>query len=325
MNIKQLSYFVAIAEHGSFVKASANLHISQPSVSSQIKLLEEELGIQLLERRPDGVVLTLEGKDFLQHAYTILRAVDAARDSIRAYQTSEVGRVAVGMPNSISAVLAVSLVDAVQKLLPNVQIKLVSGVSGHIQKWVMNGELDFGLVYADGQVPGTDIQNLLVEDLYLAARRRDDIEGLLSPGGELPMRKLGSLPMALPSTAHGLRRIIERAAASAGINLQVKTEIDPSEQLKQMVRKTGCFTILSLAALQDEGKAPLAVARIVDPPIQRVVSILHVSGRPLSRAARRVENVLLELISEELKKGWWRPARSSDFGKQQTNIDLTNI
>jgi LysR family nitrogen assimilation transcriptional regulator len=325
VNIKQLSYFVAIAEQGSFVKASAVLHISQPSVSSQIKLLEEELGIQLLERRPDGVVLTLEGKDFLQHAYTILRAVDAARDSIRAYQTSEVGRVAVGMPNSVSAVLAVSLVDAVQRQLPNVQIRLVSGVSGQIQKWVMNGELDFGLVYADGQAPGADIQNLLVEDLYLAAQREEHIQALLTPGGELPMRKLGALPIALPSTAHGLRRIIERAAAAAGINLQVKTEIDPSEQLKQMVRKTGCFTILSLAALQDEAKTPLAIARIVDPPIQRVISILHVTGRPLSRAARRVENVLLEIISEEVKKGWWRPARSSGLDKRQTDNDLTNI
>jgi LysR family nitrogen assimilation transcriptional regulator len=139
------------------------------------------------------------------------------------------------------------------------------------------------------------------------------------------MRKLGALPIALPSTAHGLRRIIERAAAAAGINLQVKTEIDPSEQLKQMVRKTGCFTILSLAALQDEARTPLAIARIVDPPIQRVISILHVTGRPLSRAARRVENVLLEIISEEVKKGWWRPARSSGLDKRQTDNDLTNI
>jgi LysR family nitrogen assimilation transcriptional regulator len=122
------------------------------------------------------------------------------------------------------------------------------------------------------------------------------------------MRKLSSLPMALPSSAHGLRRIIERAAAATGIKLHVKAEIDASEQLKQMVRRTGCFTILSLAALQDETSAPLATARIVDPPIQRVVSILHVTGRPLSRAARRVESILFELISAELEKGWWRSA-----------------
>jgi len=311
VNIRQLSYFTAIAACGSFVKGAAALHISQPSVSSQIKLLEEELGIQLLERRPNGVVLTLEGRDFLQHAYTILGAVDAARDSIRANQTNEVGRVAVGIPGSISAVLSVSLVEAVQRQLPNVQIRVVSGLSGHIQKWVMDGELDFGLFYADGPVPGADIKNLFVEDLYLAACQKADIEHLLTANGELQMRKLSLIPMVLPCSKHGLRRIIERATAALGIKLHVKTEIDASEQLKQMVRRTGCFTILSLAALQDETCAPLFTARIIDPPIQRVVSIFHVTGRPLSRAARRVENILFEVISVELEKGWWRSATST--------------
>jgi LysR family nitrogen assimilation transcriptional regulator len=308
VNIKQLNYFTAIATYGSFVKGAAALHISQPSVSAQIKLLEEELGIQLLERRPDGVVLTLEGRDFLQHAYTILGAVDAARNSIRAYKTNEVGRVAVGIPASISTVLAVSLVEAVQLQLPNVQIRMVSGVSAHIQKWVMDGELDFGLVYADGSVPGADIENVLVEDLYLAARRKADIDHLLTPNGELQMRKLSSISMALPCSNHGLRRIIERATAGIGIKLHVKTEIDASEQLKQMVRRTGCFTILSLAALHDDSCEPLVTARIIDPPIQRVVSLFRVTGRPLSRAARRVENILFEVIAIEVGKNRWRSA-----------------
>ena len=67
MNLRQLSYFVAIAEQGSILKAAQVVHISQPAVSAQIKLLEEELGVQLFERRPAGVLLTPEGRDFLRH------------------------------------------------------------------------------------------------------------------------------------------------------------------------------------------------------------------------------------------------------------------
>lgn len=310
MNIKQLSYFAAVAEFGSFVKASASLHISQPSVSAQIKLLEEELSVQLLERRPEGVVLTIEGQRFLQHAHTILGAVDVARESMRTYQTDEVGRVAVGITGSLSAVLTVSLIEAVQSQLPNVQIRVVSGLSGHIQKWVLDGELDFGLVYAEGPVPGADIKSLFVEDLYLAAREHHQIAHLLTATGELHMRDLGALPLVLPCAEHGLRRIIERAAAGSGIKLRVKTELDAPEQLKQMVRRTGCFTIFSLAALQEETCPGLITARIINPTIQRKVSILHASGRPLPRAARRVKTILHNIISAELKKGWWQTATS---------------
>lgn len=76
-----------------------------------------------------------------------------------------------------------------------------------------------------------------------------------------------------------------------------------------MVRYTGCYTILSLAAVQnDSTNGALITSRIVKPTIDRVVSIAHTSGRPLSRAARRVEHILKTLLTEEIAKGWWKTA-----------------
>lgn len=309
MNLRQFSYFVAIAEHRSFLKASQALHISQPSVSAQIKLLEEEIKVQLFERRFDGAILTPEGRDFLVHARTVLDAVNAARSSMQVHQSVEVGRVAVGVPGSLTPLLTVPLIESVQRELPNVQLRVVSGLSGHISRWLLEGVIDFGLIYANSIVAGLDVERLLEENLFLAARDQAALDGRINARGEFPAHKLTGCPLVLPGREHGLRTVIEEALSKVGVGLHVTAEVDAPEQLKEMVRRTGCYTILSLAAVQnDPTNGALITSRIVKPTIDRVVSIAHTSGRPLSRAARRVEHILKTLLTEELAKGWWKTA-----------------
>lgn len=309
MNLKQLTYFVAIADHKSFLKASQALHISQPTVSAQIKLLEEELKVELLERRFDGTVLTPEGRDFLVHARTVLSALEAARSSMRVHQSEEVGRVSVGITGSLTPLLTVPLTEAVLHQMPNVQLRVVSGLSGHIRRWLLEGSIDFGLVYGAGPVPELDLARLLDENLVVIAQDAAALAPLVNRRGELEARRLAGLPLVLPGREHGLRSAIDETVSRAGVGLHVIAELDASEQLTEMVRRTGCFTIGSLAAVQqDPHEAPLATARIVQPPIDRVVSMAHKSGRPLSRAARRVEHIVRDLIERELARGWWTTA-----------------
>lgn len=309
MNLRQLGYFIAIAQHSSFLKASKTLNISQPSVSAQIKLLEEELEVQLFERRSNGTVLTPEGREFLIHARTILETIAVARNSMRAHQTAEVGQVSVGIPGSLASTLTVPVVEASQKELPNVQLRVASGLSGHIRQWILGGSLDFGLVYTRSPLVGLDLEPLLSEELYVAARERSALKKQLTIDGEIPLRNLAGLPLVLPGREHGLRTAVEEGAAQLGVALHVRTELDAPEQLKEMVRRTGCFTILSLAALQNDHPGDrLFTARITSPSIERVVCLANASGRPLSRAARRIEQILKSIIREELRKGWWKSA-----------------
>lgn len=312
MNFKQLSYFVAIADHRSFLKASQALHISQPTVSAQIKLLEEELQVELLERRFDGTVLTPEGRDFLVHARTVLNALVEARASMRVHQSEEVGRVSVGIPGSITGLLTVPLIEFVVRELPSVQLRVVSGLSGHISRWLLEGSIDFGLVYGSGQMPGLDLEPLLEENLFLVARDAASLQGLLNGKRECEARKLTGLPVVLPGREHGLRTVIEDAVGRAGVSLHVVAEVDAPEQLKEMVRRTGCYTIASVAAIRhDPHETDFAIAPIVKPTIVRVVSLAHTTGRPLSRAARRVEHQVKALIADELARGWWKTATDS--------------
>lgn len=316
MNLKQLRYFAAIADNKSFLKASQALHISQPTVSAQIKLLEEELQVELLERRFDGTVLTPEGQDFLVHARTVLNALDAARESMRVHQSDEVGRVAVGIPGSLTGLLTVPLTELVLRELPNVQLRVVSGLSGHIGRWLLDGAVDFGLVYGSGPLPGLDLQPLLEEHLFLVGRDHDALKQLTQADGTCEARRLEGLPLVLPGREHGLRTVIEEALSRAGVGLRVIAEIDASEQLKEMVRRTGCYTIASLAAIRnDPHESQFAVAPIVQPAIVRVISLAHTGGRPLSRAARRVEFHVKALIQEQLSDGWWKTATVKGHGE----------
>jgi len=316
MNFKQLTYFVAIADHKSFLKASHALHISQPTVSAQIKLLEEELQVELLERRFDGAVLTPEGRDFLIHARTVLDALEAARASMRVHQSEEVGRVAVGIPGSLTGLLTVPLTEVVLRELPNVQLRVVSGLSGHISRWLLEGAIDFGLVYGSGPVPGLDLQPLLEENLFIVGKEKTALKRLANERGECEARRLEGLPLVLPGREHGLRTVIEEAVARAGIALRVIAELDAPEQLKEMVWRTGCYTIASLAAIrQDPHEGQFAVAPVVNPAIVRVISLAHTGGRPLSRAARRVEHQVRQLLAGELSRGWWTTATDTDLGK----------
>lgn len=310
MKLRQLNYFVAIADQKSFLKASLILHVSQPTISSQIKLLEEELNVVLFERSFEGSILTPEGRDFLIHARTVLNAIEAATSSMRVYQSEEVGCVSIGIPGSLTSILTVPLIETVMREMPNVRFRVASGLSGHITRWILEGTIDFGLIYGTHSFPELDIECFLEEKLFIAAKNRAALEPYLNNAGEFPVQNLAGLPLVLPGRDHGLRMVIEETTGKAGVGLNVIAELDASEQLKEIVRRRGCFTLLSLAALQNDiGDGALAMALIVKPSINRVVSFAHTSGRPLSRAARRVENIVRSLLTEELGKGWWKTAR----------------
>lgn len=308
MNLRQLSYFTAVADQRSIIKAADILHVSQPSVSTQIKLLEEELEVQLFERRRDGTILTPEGQIFLGYARSALDTLAAAKGSLRSYQISEVGTVAVGIPGSLSPLLSLSLIEKVQQNCPNIKIKIVTGLSGHISKWVMDGKIDFGLIYADSPVLGLDLELLMKEHLFLAISERNSEH--LRPflkNGNVAFSDLINVPLVMPSREHGLRALVDRVSADSGYKLSVQTELDAHELLIDWVLRSSHATILSLAALQMM-RLPaggLLTAHIVNPCIERRVSLAYASDRPLTRTARRVQIILKELLKSQVSQDWW--------------------
>ena len=167
MNLKQLEYFVQVAELGSFSKAAVVLDIAQPALSRQVRSLETELHQQLFLRNGRGVTLTDPGKRLFDHSVAVLQLMAHAREDLGASRNEPVGRVTIGLPPSMGRQLTLPLIDRFKKELPAARLAIVEGLSTHIVEWVTTGRIDIGLVYNPEAQPGLEITPLLQEQLGL--------------------------------------------------------------------------------------------------------------------------------------------------------------
>jgi LysR family nitrogen assimilation transcriptional regulator len=251
--------------------------------------------------------LTAEGEELLVHARNILQSVEAAEETLRHHASSPVGTVTFGVPTSLSAVLCVPLIEAVQSQFPNVRLRLVETMTGTIVEWLKSGELDIGLIFAEGTVGGLVNEPLLTEELYLAAASRKALEPVLDSHGEVPLEALQRLPLVLPRERHGLRALVDQYLRRAGLSARVIVEIDVFSQIRKLVQRGQGMTVLSLAALYEAGlDPPLATARIVKPAIRRTVSLARADQRPQTKAARETGRLAARILRASAPEPWWR-------------------
>jgi LysR family nitrogen assimilation transcriptional regulator len=309
VNLKQLEYFLAVVEHGSILKASHAIYVSQPSVSVQVKSLEDELGVHLFERRHDGVVLTAEGEELVAHARGVLHAIETAKASMQNYHAMPAGTVVVGIPGSLAPVLTAPLVERVWELCHAVQLRVVGGLSGHTRQWILDGRMDFGLVYDETAEKGVDLQPLFREELYLAGAPDAWTRLGIAARDVVPWDTAARLPYVLTGKGYALRTTVETAVAALGVKLDVRAEIDATAQIGEIVARGLCHTILSVVALRGEvNRDKLSTRRIEGAPLARTIALAHAGGRPLSRAARAVSDIFRDLIREKIDEPDWRPA-----------------
>lgn len=224
MNLKQLEYFVQVAELGSFSKAAVVLDIAQPALSRQVRSLETELHQQLFLRNGRGVTLTDAGKRLFDHSVAVLQLMAHAREDLGASRNEPVGRVTIGLPPSMGRQLTLPLIDRFKKELPSARLAIVEGLSTHIVEWVTTGRIDIGLVYNPEAQPGLEITPLLQEQLGLVshAPKGKRKRTALPP---LPMKELSRYPLIVPERIHAMRRLLDTQAALAGIKLDIAWEV----------------------------------------------------------------------------------------------------
>src|SRR6185436_12893387 len=131
LEIRQIRYFVAIYEAGSVTKASTRLLVAQSALSQQLAHLENELGVPLFTRSPQGVAPTAFGQMFYDHSREILQRLSDAVESVRQLGKNPSGSVAVGMPETISVVLGLPLLQNAKQRFPDVHLRLTEDLSGN--------------------------------------------------------------------------------------------------------------------------------------------------------------------------------------------------
>lgn len=310
MDIRQLRYFGTIAEIGSVSAAAHRLGVAQPSLSQHVKHLEEELGITLLIRSPRGVMLTEGGQILLAHAKSILDAVDMAIGDLRNHSSSELkGAVTFAIPSSASNVLSVPLCETVQHEFPNIMLRTMEAMSGHVQEWLVQGQVDLGVLYDIRRVKHLRSIPLLEEDLYLVVSPDNWSEAVGADGiaeSSVKLCDCANLGLVLPHRTHGLREIIEDFASQRDITVRVPIEMDSLTNIKTLVSRGSAFSILARAAIVEElHRKTLIAVPICEPVLRRTVYLVRNPSRPANEAVLKVQRLIIEIVGELVTKGRW--------------------
>lgn len=306
LDLRQLHYFLALAEHGSISSAAAVLGMAQPSLSENISKLEKKLEVQLAIRGVRGVQLTEAGEALAKLGREVVRSADALVEDIRQLGGEARGPVSIGLPPSLSLLLSVPLVETIQNEHPQIRLHVAEAMSGHITEWIGNHQLDLGCVYEVPESAQFAVQPILTEELFLVTAP-DNWRGEIGPDGRsikpISAAALQELPMVLTSLTHGARKLAERFARGIGIQLNVITEIDSLTHIIEMVSRASAYTLLTHAAVVNQVAAgTLALVPIEEPTIRRTAYLVRKRSRPISRASVAVEAALMTVIKEMVER-----------------------
>src|SRR2546426_413675 len=165
MDLRQLGYFVHVAELGSFSKAASLLSIAQSALSTRARKLEVELKQPLLHRNGRGVTPTDAGKRLLQHARGILMQVDRTREELAEFRSTPSGHIVIGLPPTIARLLTVPVLKDFRGHFAEASIGIMEGLSASIVEWLTTGRIDIGLVY-NPALPLTTVRPYNAEDSF---------------------------------------------------------------------------------------------------------------------------------------------------------------
>ena len=262
VDLKQLEYFVHVAELGSFTRASGFLRVAQPALSRQIRSLEVELRQTLFERNGRGVVLTEPGKRLLAHGRGILQQVERARQDMEDERGAASGHLAVGMPPSVSRTLTAPLVAAFRRSFPKATLTVVEGLSAYMLEWLQMGRIDCAVVYNVTPSAAIDLMPVLDEALYLVSARAP---GQPLVGPPVPLTALSGLPLVMPSRPHSIRMLLETALIAEGRRPQVGIEIESVPAILELVQGQGLHGVLTLNGVRSHGPEAAFHVRPIEP------------------------------------------------------------
>lgn len=302
MDLRQLRYFVQIAESGNFSRAAEVLRIAQPSLSLQIKSLEDELGVQLLVRHARGVTATEQGQKLYEHACRILQGVEDAKESIRSRSTAPSGRITLGLPTSACRGISVAINRAMDRLLPDVNLHIVEAMTGYLDEMIQAGRLDVALLYDHKAFEHVAWTEMIKEDLMLCVSKDNPLAGRKS----ISFRSVCKSPLVLPGRQNVARTVIEQLAARHEVALDVK-DCDSLPAIAKLICNSGFSSIMPHFAFLDEiARGEMVAIPIVDPTPSWTLSVV-VSQRTMNAGgSEAVARVMADLIAEMVEQGTWR-------------------
>ncbi|CAB3929325.1 LysR family transcriptional regulator [Achromobacter insolitus] len=301
MDLRQLRYFVVLANQRHFGRAASVLHVAQPALTRQIQLLEEELGVQLFVRHSRGASPTQEAAFLLDRASFLLRYAEQLKQDMSALQRNPSGPIVIGVSPGLAMTLAVPLTQAVHALLPDVRLRFVQAFSPTLHEMLLKGQVDLAVL--NGPVPLANLStySFLTEGLCLIGPP----EPRKIRPASIGVQDLADLPLVMTGLAKsGVRLELEAQAAHAGVHLNPVVEVETIEVAKRLImEKVGVTVHFAATVLEDIEEGRLSAQPIQGLSLRRILA--HPSDRPASRATKAMVDILRQVARELVMKKRW--------------------
>lgn len=291
MEFRQLEYFMAICEELHFTRAAEKLGITQPTLSHQIKALEDEVGMPLFDRVGKKIAITEAGLLLQEQCTNIFSNLKSASEKIRELQKMKRGKLAIGaLPGEINHLVSLQLLDFHYKY-PDIQIKLV-GLDDLYER-VLKNEIDLAVtiipIHADERVTTIPLYR---EEFFLTV---PDTHPLASKE-EIDFEEINTTPIIMFPQNHQCRKLVDITCNSIGFKIQPHIETNTFESIISLVRAGAGATILSKTLLSLNDTSKLKVIKIVNPTICRQVGIVIHKDKYIGFAARRFIDMLTDHV-----------------------------
>lgn len=290
VELRQLRYFVEVAEREHISEAAEHLHVAQSAISRQIANLEEELGTPLFERIGRNVKLTPVGKIFLEHCITALKGIDFAAKQVEEYLDPAKGTIKIGFPTSLASYVLPTVISAFKKEYPEISFHLRQGSYKYLIDAVKNRELNLALL---GPLPPKD------EAINTTVLFSENIHALLPATHSLAKKESINLvdlrndQFVLFPEGYILNKVAVDACRSVGFMPNITSEGEDMDALKGLVAAGIGVTLLPESSLYDSTPRMTVKVPIATPNIRRTVGIIAPTSRDLAPS----EEVFVKFIS----------------------------
>ncbi len=301
MNLRALQYFVKLADLRHFSKAAEACFVSQPTLSTQIKKLEDELGVQLVERSPKNIMLTPVGLEIADRARLVLSDIDQLKAVARRSGNPAKGVLRLGLFPTLAPYFLPHVVPSLRRRYPKLRLQLAEEKTDIILRMLRQGELDAALLALPVQDEGLEVEPLFEEPFVLALPEHHP----LASRERIRMSDLSGAELLLLEEGHCMREHALEVCALADAHERVDFHATSMETLRQMVAADVGITLMPILAI----KPPMATTARVEiryfeePVPRRTIALVWRGSSALSAFLRELAVSLKDLPPNLLEPG----------------------
>lgn len=285
MDIKQLRYFIAIAEEKNLTAAALRLHLSQPPLSILLKQLENELGVKLFERSGKGMELTDKGKTLYKRALQLVNSMEELKNELQETEEGKRGLLAVGL-NTLSLSGFSETLQSFNKMYPLVSIKIVQNDSYYLAEMIKNRAIEMAFVRLPLEHRGLTYHHLVNEPFFFVSNKETDT---------ISLEEISHIPFIIPSTEGlGIYNTIVETFTRQNLQLTIVAECSDVHTLMELVKGGIGATIVPKSVLDVYGNKCLYSTPIHDADMKSSLGVIWLENHYVSTPAKN----FLSLIKE---------------------------